>query len=199
MLVLPGCFWVSETGSQAETVSYTEADAARAEADVRASIPAIEAYYADNGTYGGLTLAKLRTRYDAGITGIRVVEAGSKSYCVESVSGPPFHKAGPAAPILGGTCADPELAPAPPQPIAPPEYDAQTNVRAALPAIGAYFADNGTYVGMTPKKLRATYDLGLPVFVIVSAKAKTYCIESSSRGETFHYAGPRGPVRPGGC
>jgi hypothetical protein len=74
-------------------------------ADIRASIPAVEAYYADNGTYAGLTLELLQQRYDAGVQGIRVVVANDQTYCIESAAvGEPWHKAGPAADILPGSC-----------------------------------------------------------------------------------------------
>jgi type IV pilus assembly protein PilA len=38
-----------------------------AAADVRAAIPAAEAYYADNGDYNGMTEAILQTNYDSGV------------------------------------------------------------------------------------------------------------------------------------
>ena len=38
---------------------------------------------------------------------------------------------------------------------------AQANVRSAIPAIEAFFADNDTYVGMTTAALQASYDSGL--------------------------------------
>jgi hypothetical protein len=163
-------------------------------ANIRASIPAIEAYYADNGTYKGATLQVLQQRYDAGITGIKVVKANDQTYCIESTEGGfPWHKAGPAADIVPGDCSTPALAPMPPQ------YDPQTNVRAAIPAIEAYFADNGTYAGMTDDLLRAKYDGGLPTITLVRASRKTYCVESTVEGVTFHKAGPTRDIAPGSC
>jgi hypothetical protein len=74
-------------------------------ANIRASIPAVEAYYADNGTYKGLTLELLQQRYDAGLQEIVIVKANDQTYCIESVTGGfAFHKAGPAADILPGPC-----------------------------------------------------------------------------------------------
>ena len=73
---------------------------------VRAAIPAIEAYYADNNTYKGVTLEVLQQRYDAGIAGIRVVKANDRTYCIESVDAPfPWFKAGPASEIMPGDCS----------------------------------------------------------------------------------------------
>ena len=38
---------------------------------------------------------------------------------------------------------------------------AQSNIRAAIPAMEAFYSDNGTYTGMTPAGLKASYDAGL--------------------------------------
>src|SRR5438128_1246647 len=76
-----------------------------AQANVRASIPAIEAYYADNNTYAGATLAYLQTTYDAGVKNIFVKTATSTTYCVESTTGSQsWNKQGPGADIVSGTC-----------------------------------------------------------------------------------------------
>jgi hypothetical protein len=126
LLLLPGCFWwvapmavsgrgdmTSEThyciDSAADGVTEDECDvpenSAMAKAKVRAAIPAIEAYYADNLTYKGATLRLLRERYDAGLQGIRIVKASDRTYCIQSAPGDfPWHKAGPAADILPGPC-----------------------------------------------------------------------------------------------
>jgi hypothetical protein len=82
---------------------------------VRNAVPAIEAYYVDNGTYKGATAEVLRERYDGSIQGIRVVNANDQTYCVESTFGEfAWHKAGPSSDILPGNCqaaAVPPLAP----------------------------------------------------------------------------------------
>jgi hypothetical protein len=96
---LPGCFF----SSRGATV-YEPAEPPDALTNVRAAVPAIEAYFADNGTYDGLTLEFLRQRYDAGIPDVTIV-ADAATYCVESTAGDAaFHKAGPAAAILPGPC-----------------------------------------------------------------------------------------------
>jgi hypothetical protein len=159
----------------------------------------MEAYWADNGTYAGATLEALRG-YDPSIAAVRIAGPLSKqTYCLESTVGAVSYYYQPGSELLEGTCANPAQPTSTRKPPAPPEYDARTNVRAAIPAVEAYKADNGTYAGMTAKKLRGKYDYGLPVFVVVQAGAKTYCIESAHAGETFHYAGPQGPVQPGRC
>lgn len=68
-----------------------------AESNVRAAIPAMEAYYSDNGYYTGATYGILRASYDAGLaSGLTISAASSSAYtmsftkgsCVSSVTGP---------------------------------------------------------------------------------------------------------------
>ena len=95
LLVLPGCFYAPLIG----VGSSTSSDDAAAEANVRASIPAIEAYHADHGTYAGMSLATLRVHYDAGLPDVRFVgPLNADTYCVESTVGSAtYSKGGPAA------------------------------------------------------------------------------------------------------
>ena len=86
------------------------ANDAAAKANVRASIPAVEAYNSDNtGTgasagYAGMTLSALQS-YDAGVTGITVVSASATSYCVQSVVGSKtWRKNGPGATLTALAC-----------------------------------------------------------------------------------------------
>ena len=88
------------------------ANDAAAKANVRAAIPAVEAYNADNvgnasdidstaGTtgYQGMTLALLQT-YDAGVVNIVVGSVSTTTYCVSStVGGKKWWKNGPGAAI----------------------------------------------------------------------------------------------------
>ena len=81
------------------------ANKSAAQANVRASIPAIEAFYADNNTYAGATLSYLQTTYDAGVKNIVVQSVSSTTYCIQSTVGAEtWKKAGPGADILTGTC-----------------------------------------------------------------------------------------------
>jgi len=82
------------------------ANASAAQANVRASIPGIEAYNADNNGYSGATLAKLQGSYDAGIKNIKVSVATVGGYCIVNTSpGSVFyHKSGPAGDIKLGHC-----------------------------------------------------------------------------------------------
>jgi hypothetical protein len=174
---------------------------AEAESSVRASIPAVEAWYADHGTYAGMTVGLLQQQYDAGIIGVRLVgPLNDETYCVESTLGSPsYFKAGPGAAIQEGHCGD-AVAP----PLAPPpansNQDAEMSVRAAIPAIEAWKADHGTYRGMTAAELRAKYDFGIsPALKVVRATKTSYCVEARVSGEAYSFEGPQGALSPGGC
>jgi prepilin-type N-terminal cleavage/methylation domain-containing protein len=54
-----------------------------ADADIRASLPSIEALYADRGTYSSLKLTKIRASYDSGakFKGHSLQDTG-QTYCV---------------------------------------------------------------------------------------------------------------------
>jgi hypothetical protein len=202
--LLAGChdLWsgASSSSQSAGTVTYELGDAAvAAQANVRGSIPAIEAWYADHGTYAGVTVQRLQQQYDAGVKDVQLVgPLNSKTYCVESTVGElTYHKQGPASDILLGHCGQKGNSVTPPP---PPSYDPQTTLRTAIPAIEAWKADHGTYVGMTVNKLRNQYDYGISLDVkIVRATRKTYCIESSVAAERWSYEGPARGLAPGGC
>jgi prepilin-type N-terminal cleavage/methylation domain-containing protein len=72
-----------------------------AQADVRAAIPSVEAYYSDHGTYTGLTLTKIRVSIDSGVSNKVVIPASTltgNSYCVgANVGGKTWSVAGPGA------------------------------------------------------------------------------------------------------
>jgi type IV pilus assembly protein PilA len=83
---------------------------------------------------------------------------------------------------------------------------AQANVRAAVPAVEAFYADNGTYVGINNAATAATapgigfYDPASAAKVsIVTAGAMapsttSYCIYSTTGGSTFFKNGPAGNI-----
>ena len=88
------------------------ANQSAAKANVRASIPAVEAYNADNtGTgnsagYTGMTVSALQT-YDSAIvpTKLTIQSADSVTYCIQSTVGSAtWKKAGPGADIVTGAC-----------------------------------------------------------------------------------------------
>jgi prepilin-type N-terminal cleavage/methylation domain-containing protein len=54
------------------------------DADVRAALPSMEAWYGDHGTYTGATAATLRASYDSGLSNAlsTVTVTGGTSYCI---------------------------------------------------------------------------------------------------------------------
>jgi type IV pilus assembly protein PilA len=83
-----------------------------AKANVRAAIPAVEGYNADNlgtansGGYAGMTVSLLQA-YDSAIvpTKLNIAAANSLTYCIDSsVGGKVWNKAGPGADITSGAC-----------------------------------------------------------------------------------------------
>lgn len=67
---------------------------------------------------------------------------------------------------------------------------AKANLRAAMPAVESYYADNLTYVGMTPAVLKLR-DAGLSsTLTVVSDGANAYCITDSVEGQVWSLLGP---------
>ncbi len=67
---------------------------------------------------------------------------------------------------------------------------AKANLRAALPAAEAYYADNSTYVGMTPATL-AAIDSGVSsTLTVASAAAASYCLTDTVSSRTWSVLGP---------
>jgi hypothetical protein len=85
----------------------TRANKAAAQANVRAAVPGMEAFNADHATgYVGVTLAKLRASYDAGISNVTIRAASQGGYCLENTSPGTvtYHKSGPSGDIKCGAC-----------------------------------------------------------------------------------------------
>ena len=84
------------------------AERSAAQANVRAAIPGVEAFYADHTAtgYSGLTSAVLKASYDAGIKNVTVRAATQGGYCVENTSPGTvtYHKSGPSGDIKSGAC-----------------------------------------------------------------------------------------------
>ena len=77
---------------------------------------------------------------------------------------------------------------------------AQANVRSAIPAIEAYYADNGNYTSMTPDVLRQGYDSGISnTITIPTASGQTYCVQSTVGGKTFRKNGPSSDIEEAAC
>ncbi len=68
------------------------------------------------------------------------------------------------------------------------------NVRAAVPAVEAYYGDNNTYVGMTAPVLDTTYDAGLKLTGVSGQTIGSYCIWSTVGSFTSWKKGPAGDI-----
>ena len=85
----------------------TRANNSAAQANVRATIPGMEAFNADHASgYTGVTLTKLQASYDAGIKNISIVRATNTSYCIQNTvpTTATYHKGGPSSAIVSGGC-----------------------------------------------------------------------------------------------
>jgi len=71
---------------------------------------------------------------------------------------------------------------------------AKANVRAAIPAVEAFYSDNGTYVGANIAKLKASYDAGVSIATIKSQSTSAYCVQAVSGNQTAHRTGPSGSI-----
>ena len=81
------------------------ANNAAAQANIRAAVPAVEAYNADNAGYSGMTLSLLQSNYDQGVKNITVVSASATTYCVSSTIGTSsYYKNGPGGDIITTIC-----------------------------------------------------------------------------------------------
>ena len=82
------------------------------------------------------------------------------------------------------------------------EQAARANVRSAIPAAEAYFADSGTYVGLTLAGVKASYDAGVKNVEFKNLTATSYCIEndaSKTGGKQYKMEGPGGDIDAGAC
>jgi prepilin-type N-terminal cleavage/methylation domain-containing protein len=80
------------------------ANKSAAQANVRAAVPAVEAYYADNSTYVGLGLTLVQASYDAGIKNVSI-RGTSTGYCIGSTVGAQaWYKDGPSGSITTLAC-----------------------------------------------------------------------------------------------
>ena len=86
----------------------SRANNSAAQANVRAAVPGMEGYYADNANagYSGAHLTKLQLSYDAGIKNITIKAATAGGYCIENTKPTTitYHKSGPSGDIVKGGC-----------------------------------------------------------------------------------------------
>jgi type IV pilus assembly protein PilA len=84
---------------------------------------------------------------------------------------------------------------------------AQANLRSMVPAVEAYYADNGAYTGMTTTNLKSDYDAGIPAASsatadgvwVVSVGASTYCLRSNKSSFSYYKNGPSGDISTTAC
>jgi hypothetical protein len=82
-----------------------EPSPSEATTNVRAAIPALEAWNADHGSYRGATLQTLRRKYDYGLHDVTVVFTTRDDYCIESRVGDSVaSKHGPGGEVLPQAC-----------------------------------------------------------------------------------------------
>ena len=91
----------SATTPQAIQHDEQQAGSVAATSNLQAAGPAAQAYFAEHGSYEGLTL----TQYDASAAGISVVSADAASYCLQTVAGTQvFSLRGPGGSVVAGPC-----------------------------------------------------------------------------------------------
>jgi hypothetical protein len=67
-----------------------------------------------------------------------------------------------------------------------------------IPAIEAFHADSGTYVGLDSNTV--IYGVSLSqVRVFVRKNGTAYCVEAPRQAPSAHFVGPSGPLAPGPC
>ncbi len=76
---------------------------------------------------------------------------------------------------------------------------ARSNVRAIIPDIEQYYADQNTYAGMTLTGLQATYDAAINVstYTLSGATSSTYCIQAGTSGHEWNKQGPSAQIVAG--
>jgi hypothetical protein len=184
VMLLTGCSSLRPTSNGGPPAAE-----AQARADIRAAIPAIEAFRADNGTFAGVTVSGLRTTYDVRVPDVGIVVMSPDSYCVESdVEGLTYSLLHPRGDVRPGACPE-----APPQPPA-----AADQLRTVAVVMEVWYARHGSFAGVTPRWLESRIP-GLRPVRVVEAKGTSYCIELTGQGHTYAARGPSGDVSVGRC
>lgn len=68
--------------------------------------------------------------------------------------------------------------------------EAKANLRSALPAAEAYYADNSTYVGMEATDLTAIDSGVSSTLKVSSAASSSFCLTDTVNGKTWSVLGP---------
>jgi type IV pilus assembly protein PilA len=75
---------------------------------------------------------------------------------------------------------------------------AQANVRSSIPSVEAYYADNGTYVGMSVAALKLI-DAGVKVSVGATLTTTHYCVYNTQGGFLYSKNGSAAPIGTTAC
>ena len=68
---------------------------------------------------------------------------------------------------------------------------AQSDIRAAVPSLEAYYSDHGKYTGVTPSLIRSSIDSGLSRAVSITDTSNgSYCISATVGGKLWSLKGP---------
>ena len=72
---------------------------------------------------------------------------------------------------------------------------AKANLRSLIPSVESYYADNGTYSGMTVAGLKASYDQSLDasVYTVGTVSGTTYCVTAKASPSSSVVAYKNGP------
>jgi len=77
---------------------------------------------------------------------------------------------------------------------------AQSDVRAAIPSVEAYYSDHGTYADDGTSTFNAAgiklIDQGLSPAVVITGTGATYCISANVGGWVAKVTGPGGTINP---
>jgi len=76
---------------------------------------------------------------------------------------------------------------------------AQANVRTAVPAVEAFYADHGTYAGMEAAGALTAIDAGVKITVVGTPTSTSYCISNTQGIFTFYKNGPAGEITETAC
>jgi hypothetical protein len=102
---IPATAKAKHTSAGGLSVASEDTNQAEAMANVRAAVPALEAWNADHGGYQGATLEKLRKQYDYGLHDVTFAFVTRTDYCYESRVGDAVaSKHGPGGEILPQPC-----------------------------------------------------------------------------------------------
>jgi type IV pilus assembly protein PilA len=68
---------------------------------------------------------------------------------------------------------------------------AQSDIRAAIPSVEAWYADKGTYVGLTTAHIKSSIDSGIASAVSLSNLTATgYCVGADVNSKVWSVVGP---------